>query len=185
MNFEELYLKVEESSHETAFNKEECEALYDLLYTLPERSTVLEIGIEFGRSTTVFAEICKERGFDFHACDAWVGEYSPQAYRHVLEQIRKYDWKLTLYSMLSQELRQAFNMELDLLHIDGDHTFAGVMTDMQLFMPLVKSGGYVAFDDYGHDSLPEVYTAVSAYMDNGGYEFVGRYGNKLGVFKKL
>ncbi len=37
--------------------------------------------------------------------------------------------------------------KLDLLFIDGDHTYAGVRTDFQLYSPFVRKGGIVAFHD--------------------------------------
>jgi len=39
---------------------------------------------------------------------------------------------------------------LDLLFIDGDHTYEGVRRDWELYGPLVRSGGLVAF----HDIVP-------------------------------
>jgi len=44
---------------------------------------------------------------------------------------------------------------VDLLFIDGDHSFDGVVTDYALYSPLVKPGGVIAFHDvsrtYVHD----------------------------------
>ena len=40
--------------------------------------------------------------------------------------------------------------ELDILYIDGDHTYAGVKADFELWSPLVRPGGHVIF----HDILP-------------------------------
>lgn len=40
---------------------------------------------------------------------------------------------------------------VDLLFIDGDHSYAGVKADFALYAPLVKSGGLVAF----HDIVPD------------------------------
>lgn len=40
--------------------------------------------------------------------------------------------------------------KLDLLFIDGDHTYAGVKRDFELWSPLVRPGGHVIF----HDILP-------------------------------
>lgn len=39
---------------------------------------------------------------------------------------------------------------LDILFIDGDHTYSGVKRDFELWSPLVRPGGYVIF----HDILP-------------------------------
>ncbi len=40
--------------------------------------------------------------------------------------------------------------KLDILFIDGDHTYEGVKRDFELWSPLVQPGGYVIF----HDILP-------------------------------
>ncbi len=40
--------------------------------------------------------------------------------------------------------------KLDILFIDGDHTYEGVKRDFELWSPLVKPGGHVVF----HDILP-------------------------------
>ena len=36
---------------------------------------------------------------------------------------------------------------LDFLFIDGDHTYEGVKKDFEMYSPLVKKGGLVAFHD--------------------------------------
>jgi predicted O-methyltransferase YrrM len=36
---------------------------------------------------------------------------------------------------------------LDLLFIDGDHTYGGVRSDYQMYLPLIRPGGLVAFHD--------------------------------------
>jgi predicted O-methyltransferase YrrM len=37
--------------------------------------------------------------------------------------------------------------QLDYLFLDGDHTYGGVQRDFQMYAPLVRSGGMVAFHD--------------------------------------
>jgi predicted O-methyltransferase YrrM len=37
--------------------------------------------------------------------------------------------------------------KLDYLFIDGDHTYEGVKKDFEMYSPLVRSGGLVAFHD--------------------------------------
>lgn len=39
------------------------------------------------------------------------------------------------------------NKPIDFLFIDGDHTADGVMADFDIFSPLVRSGGLIAFHD--------------------------------------
>jgi predicted O-methyltransferase YrrM len=46
-----------------------------------------------------------------------------------------------------QVLRILKGEPLDYMFIDGDHTYAGVQHDFQMYAPLVRSGGIVAFHD--------------------------------------
>ncbi|MFW6027681.1 MAG: class I SAM-dependent methyltransferase [bacterium] len=52
---------------------------------------------------------------------------------------------------------------LDLLFIDGDHSYAGVKRDFDLYYPLVRSGGLVAL----HDIVPDFRTRYG--QDTGTY----------------
>jgi cephalosporin hydroxylase len=46
--------------------------------------------------------------------------------------------------------------DIDFLLIDGDHTYDGVKRDFELYSPLVKTGGVIAFHDIAkHNSTPE------------------------------
>jgi predicted O-methyltransferase YrrM len=52
--------------------------------------------------------------------------------------------------------------QIDLLFIDGDHTYEGVKKDWEMYSPLVRSGGLIVFHDvagnYGE-------TQVKAFWD--------------------
>lgn len=41
------------------------------------------------------------------------------------------------------------NTKIDFVFIDGDHTYEGVRRDYEMYSPLVKKGGIVAFHDIG------------------------------------
>lgn len=51
---------------------------------------------------------------------------------------------------------------IDVLFIDGDHSFAAVKRDYQLYEPLVRPGGIIAFHDTNARGLGSV--EVSAFM---------------------
>lgn len=185
-NFDDVYKIVEESSHETAFNKEEAKALFDLLYSIPYKSTIVEIGVQFGRSSSVIAEVQKDQKFDFYAVDSWADVESRKAKEHFLNQVVKHGWDLHQYSLDSIEFSKIFDHRIDLLHIDGDHSYQGVTADAYAWVPKVKTGGYICFDDYEHEGLPDVTRAINDFMDKrDDIKFIDKYGNKLAVFRKL
>jgi len=73
---------------------------------------------------------------------------------------------------------------VDVLFIDGDHTYAGVKIDFELYSPLVRSGGLIAL----HDIVPSESNKeieVSRFWN----EIRGKYkteeiifeGNQLGI----
>jgi predicted O-methyltransferase YrrM len=49
-------------------------------------------------------------------------------------------------------MRQLHGQEIDFLFIDGDHSYAGVKSDFELFRPSVRRGGVIAFHDIVLDS---------------------------------
>jgi len=185
INLTDIWEKVEESSHETAFNYGEVEGLFNLLSSLQDRSTVLEIGVQFGRSTTVFAEVAKDKSFDLTAVDNWGEANGEEAHSHILSQVKKYNWKFTLLSVDSADAGEILRGKtFNLIHIDGDHSYAGVTADCKTWLPRIKKGGYACFDDYGHAGLEGVKKAVDEYIDDK-WENIALYGNKLQVFKKI
>jgi predicted O-methyltransferase YrrM len=60
---------------------------------------------------------------------------------------------------------------LDVLFIDGDHTYEGVRRDYELYAPLVRSGGVIAFHDIvdGPETsvggVPRFWRAIRASLD--------------------
>jgi hypothetical protein len=53
---------------------------------------------------------------------------------------------------------------VDLVFVDGDHTFYGVERDIKAWLPRVKHGGFMLFHDYAHEQWSGVKPAVDALM---------------------
>jgi len=52
-----------------------------------------------------------------------------------------------------QQLEKFLNgKEIDFLFIDGDHTYQGVKMDFEMYSPLVRKGGIIAFHDIIHNT---------------------------------
>lgn len=67
--------------------------------------------------------------------------------------------------------------DIDILFIDGDHSKEGATKDYINYSPLVKSGGYIIFDDYLDEvDSPEVKIAVDDIVrsiNTNEYEIIG------------
>lgn len=66
---------------------------------------------------------------------------------------------------------------IDILHIDGDHSYNAVIQDYNLYKDKLNSGGFVIFDDY-HDKQhsPEVKSAVDfivSQINKSEYDIIG------------
>lgn len=74
--------------------------------------------------------------------------------------------------------------EIDILFIDGDHSFVGVIQDFEMYSKIVKKGGYIIFDDYNdHRYSPDVKLAVDGLISNLTHEYniIGTIKNTLGA----
>jgi len=73
------------------------------------------------------------------------------------------------------------SQDIDVLFIDGDHSFTSVHNDFNLYENLVSIGGYIIFDDYNDDIYsPEVKNAVDTLiLKLKNYEIIGTIENIL------
>lgn len=127
----------------------------------------VEIGVFGGRSLIAQALACKSiqhghvHGIDpWTAGDAlngvqekenidWWGKLDYQKiYRNCLVAVLEYDVSdyCTVLRMTSDRAHAAFDY-IDVLHIDGNHSEAASTLDVCLYLPKVRSGGYIWFDD--------------------------------------
>jgi hypothetical protein len=74
---------------------------------------------------------------------------------------------------------------LDFIYIDGDHTYNGVKTDLELALRKVKKGGVITGDDYGPGSWWEggVKRAVDEFGWNGSLKLMWIEGTQF-FFRK-
>ena len=85
------------------------------------------------------------------------------------------------YEMVDR-LKELTN-EIDILFIDGDHSYQAVINDFMLYEGLVKSGGYIVFDDYRDEGCPGTKEAVDEIVEsvNGRYTSIGTLPNIYGA----
>jgi predicted O-methyltransferase YrrM len=85
------------------------------------------------------------------------------------------------YEMVN-ELKKLTN-EIDILFIDGDHSYQAVINDFLLYESLVKKSGYIIFDDYRDQGCPGTKRAVDEIVNSvkGQYVDIGTLPNIFGA----
>lgn len=73
--------------------------------------------------------------------------------------------------------------EIDILFIDGDHSYQAVINDFTLYEGLVKNRGYIIFDDYRDEGCPGAKVAVDEIIGNinDRYYIIGTLPNIFGA----
>ena len=108
----------------------------EVLDLVTEKDTVIEIGSYSGGSTFTLAEKAKEV-ISIEPKDRWsVGNY---------ENIKKFT--ANSKDCVEDVKEYLGRRKANVLIIDGDHSEKGVLTDYELYLPLVKKGGAIIFHD--------------------------------------
>ena len=128
---------------------------YDLIHYLKPKN-VVELGVFWGGSFFVFCQAVKACGSQTvcHAVDTWEGD--SQAGKLEEETFLAFQkHRETYFADISQVKRMRFEQALDsfpdasidLLHIDGFHTYEAVKHDYDTWLPKVAKGGIILFHD--------------------------------------
>jgi glycosyltransferase involved in cell wall biosynthesis len=118
--------------------------------------TIVELGVHTGNSYCAFLQAVRARGLDTRCfgIDHWQGDphaghYGDEVYRELQA------YHDPLYGTFSTLLRSSFeeavhyfsDSSVDLLHIDGFHTYEAVSADFRAWLPKVSSRGIALFHD--------------------------------------
>lgn len=162
----------------TSFEDDECEAYFNILHSLPKDSLVIEVGLEFGRSSSIALQVAKANGLRYHGIDPFI---EPDVFPFWMKMARGFQ-PFRISVMKSQEV--LIGEAIATILIDGDHSYDAVRDDCVHYMPQVIRGGYALFHDYARESLPAVYNAVKDYMDgNQHWDHVKTVGT-LGIWRR-
>lgn len=128
----------------------------DILIRAYQPQCLVELGSHTGVSFFAFCEAVKQSWLETkcYAVDTWKGDeqagfYGEDVYIKFSEYTEKY------YSNFSTMLRMKFDdaiqyfkdESIDILHIDGLHTYDAVKHDFYTWLPKVKPGGIILFHD--------------------------------------
>ena len=119
-------------------------------------SLLVELGTHYGESYFTFCQSAVEHGISClcYAVDHWRGEeHSEQYGDEVFREVSTYnkqnyrDFSYLLRTSFDDARAQFGNETVDLLHIDGLHTFDAVRHDFESWLPKVKRGGVILLHD--------------------------------------
>jgi predicted O-methyltransferase YrrM len=170
----------------------EAAVLFETVQQVRPR-TVVEIGSYLGRSTVLLGLAQRAAGLEaprLVAIDPHTGD------RQHLEQLgvsslpsfdlfKRHVDAVGLGDLVearvapSAEVGRSWSEPIDMLFVDGWHSFEAVCQDGHLFLPHVRDNGVVIFDDYRN--YPEVAEAVASLEGEGLFYLWGRlFGQALG-----
>lgn len=120
-------------------------AFVPLLYKIacsfpPKFRTILEIGVRWGTSTNAFLYGIRDRGHQnlfLHSID------TDDCSRVVRDPELKKWWNF----IQGDSRTVPWDLPVDVLLIDGDHSLEGVKADYERFEPFVREGGLILFHD--------------------------------------
>lgn len=138
-----------------------------------EKIVILEIGALYGISLAILYNhavtrfpsvrvVCLDPfdGYYGKAIDAVLNQPVNDLTFHrnmTLANVPKDDYQvIKRYSNDPEAIESAKQLGIDLLIIDGDHSYEGVKFDFDNYFPFVKPGGYVVLDDYNAKEWPGV-----------------------------
>ncbi len=125
---------------------------------------IVELGTHWGEAYFTFCQAVEEQSLSClcYAVDHWQGDEHAGLYgEEVFDEVNDYNTRY--YRQFSYLLRRSFDDALpqfaddsiDLLHIDGLHTYEAVSRDFRAWLPKVKEGGIILLHDISprHDDF--------------------------------
>jgi predicted O-methyltransferase YrrM len=141
----------------------------------------VEVGCYLGYSTIMIATafngtsrkvhaidlFCLERGVTNAGDDNWIYErYSQKEFAEKQLRDTACADNAVFYQMKSSEAaaKMAHLQNVDLVFIDGDHTYQGCRADLMQYTPMLVPGGYLVMHDYICARWPGVKKAVDEFV---------------------
>jgi predicted O-methyltransferase YrrM len=155
-------------SIETHANRQ---AVVDLASSIGAK-TVVEIGVRRGRLSILLVQVpTLERLYliDTWADDEPFNKNDPDKTkvkknaRSVKRWARSQPNVTVLHMSSSQAVEEFADGSIDFVYLDGDHSFAGVTSDIRHYVPKLRKGGIISGDDY---NLPTVSKVVDELIPN-------------------
>lgn len=127
--------------------------LYKFVRRLALSSIIVEIGSYLGASSNFLAAGAIERGSVVYCVDTWYNDVMSERRRDTFNEFmtntKRFNSVIIPLRGWSKEVAKNFNKKIDLLFIDGDHSYKGAKEDVESWFPWLKNESIVVFHDVG------------------------------------
>ncbi len=127
--------------------------LYRSALTLRERAVIVEVGSYLGASSCFLAAAAEDKKGKVYSIDTWnndgMSEGPRDTYREFYSNTERYRDTIIPIRGNSAHIAGKFTEKIDLLFIDGDHSYSGVMKDLAGWLPKLKKGCLLVLHDSG------------------------------------
>jgi len=183
ITFDHVMAFTKNISSPTAFEDHECHVYFDTLMSLEEGALIVEVGLEYGRSSSIALQVVKHHLLRYVGIDPFIGhDEIHDSWLSMASQIEMKPWRRKLTRKKADEVR--LHEPINAILIDADHEYDAVLSDCEHFLPYVVPGGFAMFHDFGRNSLPGVYTGVTDYMEKRPRWAMKGIVGTLGIFKR-
>jgi len=140
----------------------EIDLLKDISNHLPRNPNVLCIGA--GAGTCTLAVLEERKDALYYSVDILTNEREVTTNEHLRLDETPFGASGHVIRIWgdSKIVGLRWRVPLDLLIIDGDHSKLGVSSDVRIWLPHVRSGGYIVCHDYNSPNWPHVAKIVDA-----------------------
>lgn len=196
---EELRYIITNTEPKISINGRVCHHRIEILYALTENFNLenyLEIGVHNGSSMAYVLQSSKNKNCvgidpfeDLQTNDPYMTHYQKNdkiTLQKTLNNIKnnnKYNSNINLIKKLSKDVLDNEISDIDLLFIDGDHTYDAVLNDYKKFSKYVKSGGFIVFDDLHQEGPNKVFNWILS--NDKEVELFGIYKKTEGILRVI
>lgn len=142
---------------DTHMSFEERLKLFMLAATLPGGFVACEVGSYVGASTCFLAAAATLRQGHVHAIDTWTNDAMPgepveDTWARFADNTERFRLWITAHRGVARQMKDRVP-QVDLLFLDGDHSYEGTLADLTDYAPKLKPGGILAMHDFTYDTV--------------------------------
>jgi predicted O-methyltransferase YrrM len=138
---------------------------------VPPYGLALEVGSFKGESASFIASglapTAQLACVDTWHCDAMPYDSPSDVMSEFFRNTDNYRNLIKTHRGTSAAVAENWSIPIDVLFIDGDHSYEGCSTDMKAWMPFVRPGGWVAFHDSSEEGVDRAIRELFPKLNRG------------------